>query len=311
MRNALDVFAVCTVIPKIQLAFTEKIPANDDQVGLNIFLAIASTSSDPHCQLSALKVILNCVNGPISRPDEQSSLGGGGASGSASKVRKFSKKTATSEDILNKMWNCVRCNNGIGILLHLLMVKTEHAQADLIRTLVCQALCGLARSETVRKVMAKLPLFNSGEIPALMKEPLVPDNQNDHIKFSKSCKDLIERVTGNPLDINIENTANAIKKTEVILQTKIVYDDQDLLQLLHNYLVQKGLNESAQTLAKEADLISNPNLTMKSNLNFSVPKAPSRLVCFPFSIYCFDLSKLIFLPFKAKTICQLSGQFKV
>lgn len=36
--------------------------------------------------------------------------------------------------------------------------------ADSIRGLACQALAGLARSETVRQIISKLPLFTTGQL---------------------------------------------------------------------------------------------------------------------------------------------------
>lgn len=43
-----------------------------------------------------------------------------------------------------------------------MMVKTPITHADSIRELACRALAGLARSETVRQIISKLPLFTNG-----------------------------------------------------------------------------------------------------------------------------------------------------
>lgn len=45
-----------------------------------------------------------------------------------------------------------------------MMVKTPITDADSIRALACQALAGLARSETVRQIVGKLPLFSNGQL---------------------------------------------------------------------------------------------------------------------------------------------------
>jgi HIV-1 Vpr-binding protein len=115
--------------------------------------------ADPDCQRSALNVIINCVCGPLSR------IGGSIARlcGGSAKKRSF----RSGEDLLAKMWNCVRANNGIMILLNLLMVKTPITDADSIRALSCKALCGLARSETVKQIIGKLPLFTNGQLQGL------------------------------------------------------------------------------------------------------------------------------------------------
>ena len=83
-------------------------------------------------------------------------------------VAKFQSKSKSafksSDDILSKMWGCVRVSNGIKVLLSLLMVKTPLVDADCIRALTCKALCGLSRSEKIRQVIGKLQLFNSGQL---------------------------------------------------------------------------------------------------------------------------------------------------
>lgn len=43
-------------------------------------------------------------------------------------------------------------------------MKTPITDADLIRSLACKALVGLARSAAVRQIIGKLPLFSSGHI---------------------------------------------------------------------------------------------------------------------------------------------------
>lgn len=43
-------------------------------------------------------------------------------------------------------------------------IKTPITDADSIRALACQALAGLARSETVRQIISKLTLFTSGQL---------------------------------------------------------------------------------------------------------------------------------------------------
>ena len=45
-----------------------------------------------------------------------------------------------------------------------------------------------------------------------------------------------------------------IRKAEVVQQTQIIYKDKELLQLILNHLVEKGLDKSANILQKEANL---------------------------------------------------------
>ncbi|KAH8031371.1 hypothetical protein HPB51_016555 [Rhipicephalus microplus] len=62
--------------------------------------------ADPDVQRSALNVVINCVCGPMSR------LGGGIGRVVSGSVRKRAA-IKSGEDLLSKMWNCVRANNGI------------------------------------------------------------------------------------------------------------------------------------------------------------------------------------------------------
>lgn len=84
------------------------------------------------------------------------------ATATSSPNKKFKYKS--SEELIQKVWDCVRSNSGIMVLLQLLQIKTPITDADCIRTLACKALAGLARSETVRQIVSKLPLFTSGQL---------------------------------------------------------------------------------------------------------------------------------------------------
>lgn len=49
-------------------------------------------------------------------------------------------------------------------------VKTPITDADSIRALACRALAGLARSETVKQIIGKLPLFTSGQLQSKLED---------------------------------------------------------------------------------------------------------------------------------------------
>lgn len=69
-----------------------------------------------------------------------------------------------SEELIQKVWESVRSQSGIMVLLQLMQVKTPITDADSIRTLACRALAGLARSDTVKQIIGKLPLFTNGQL---------------------------------------------------------------------------------------------------------------------------------------------------
>lgn len=76
------------------------------------------------------------------------------------------------------------------------MIKTPITDADSIRALACRALAGLARSEKVRQIISKLPMFTDGQIQALMKDPILQEKRQEHVMFQKYALELMERVSG-------------------------------------------------------------------------------------------------------------------
>lgn len=87
------------------------------------------------------------------------------SSSNGSKVSKGKRNhSKNTDDVQQRLWNSVRANNGIRVLLSLLNVKTPMSDADSIRALACRALCGLARSDEIRQIMGKLAMVHSGQL---------------------------------------------------------------------------------------------------------------------------------------------------
>ncbi|XP_062610768.1 DDB1- and CUL4-associated factor 1-like [Saccostrea cucullata] len=251
IKNVLDVINVLVSTPRSQLALLESVPLYDNlstpAVSVLIGLAEGEVIQDPEVQKSALSVIINCVCGPVEK------LGGGLGRyiGTGSKKRINLK---VGEDILSKMWNGVRINNGIMVLLKLLSIKTPITDADCIRALACKALVGLSRSETVRQIISKLPLFNNGQLQLLMKEPVLHDKQQEHIKFCKYANELLERVVGKKSSAHLDASLEEIRRADIVAQTRINFQEKELLQLIYSHLQSEGLTEAAAALQKEANL---------------------------------------------------------
>ena len=93
------------------------------------------------------------------------------------------------------VWESFRANNGIMSLLQLIQTRAPATDADAIRALACQALVGLARSPTATQIMSKLPIFNNGVLTMLVREPVLPDNRGEHLKFQKYAHELLEKVS--------------------------------------------------------------------------------------------------------------------
>jgi len=263
VKAAMDVLVVCSLVPRLQLQLKElvKNDENLDVPGMNVILScIQPDYYEPYpevCQ-SALRVIINCVCGPVSRAggtaarhvSTVTSQQSGVTQGSSKKKALFNR----IGDHLQQMWRCVKDNDGLPSLLNLLIIQQPISHADAIRCLACKALTGLSNFEEVRQIIAKRPFFNNGQLQALMKEPVLQDKRSEHVKFIKFCVELIHQVTGAPVEPNIDISPESLNKAEIVAQTKVDFNDKQLIQLIRDWLAKRGLNESANLLSKEANL---------------------------------------------------------
>lgn len=251
--------------------------------------------ADADVQKAALRVIVNCVCAPINR------VGGTLARYSSGSTSSPSKKTKlkSSEELIQKVWESVRSNCGIMVLLQLMNVKAPITDADAIRTLACKALAGLARSETVRQILSKLPMFTNGQLQStlkirsgitltdgefsdLMRDPILQEKRQEHVTFQKYALELLQRLSGNwkktahDLDASLVN----IHKANVVAQTKIHFNDRQLLQLIHQHLAAKGYSETATMLQKEAHLssaLTSGSVHPPAKFSYISPSTPSRV----------------------------------
>ncbi|XP_067360198.1 DDB1- and CUL4-associated factor 1-like isoform X2 [Channa argus] len=261
VRYALDILATLTVVPKVQLVLADTVQILDETrspvstVGMSIILGVAEGEvffHDAEIQKSALQVIINCVCGP------DKSLNTVGAFAAAPIKPPFypQQLPAPHNRVLAHMWQVVQNNNGIKVLLSLLSLKMPITDADLIRALACKALVGLSRSSAISQIISKLPLFTSGHIQQLMKEPVLQDKRSEHIRFCRYAAELIERVSGKPLLMGTDVSLARLQKANVVAQSRITFSEKELLMLIRNHLMAKGLHETANTLVKEANLSS-------------------------------------------------------
>lgn len=125
VRSALDVLNICCVMPKVHSVFCERIefPEEASAAGINIVLGAAEGEivADAEVQKSALSLLVNCICGPIHRPSVVIGRFGSG------KKKLINQK---SEEFIVNVWETVRANNGIIVLLQLMMVKTPITDAD-------------------------------------------------------------------------------------------------------------------------------------------------------------------------------------
>lgn len=253
VRSALDVLSICCVIPRVFTVFCEllEFADNSSSAGINTILgaAIGEIVTDAEVQKAALAVLVHCICAPTARPMSTARFG---ATSSAKK--KIANRF--TEELVERVWECVCSNNGIIVLLQLMQVKTPITDADCIRGMACRALAGLARSERVRQIIGKLPLFANGQLQHLMRDPILQEKRAEHVIFQKYALELLERVSGKTktmnqqLDVSLAN----IHKANVVAQTRIQYNEQQLTQLIYEHLLSRGLTGSAAALQKEASL---------------------------------------------------------
>ncbi|CAK9290811.1 unnamed protein product, partial [Gordionus sp. m RMFG-2023] len=274
VRNALDILKYATLLNPItqsQLCKTQTFPScntnisitahpsdnQDATTGISVLLACAEACfvNDSEVQKSALNVIGNCLDAKIfSNPNTSSTIlidDMGKADKSFVSHKRRSIKSA--EDVFNKIWRCIRNNNGLMVLLNLLTIRTPITDADEIRYLACKALCGLLKSDTVLQIMSKLPLFNNGQFQQLMKEPILQDNLSIHLQFCQYAKQLIQTIKGQKSpSIMAHLSLDQMYRANVVAQTKIRFSKKELLHLIYNYLMEQGFKSASSALFQEA-----------------------------------------------------------
>jgi HIV-1 Vpr-binding protein len=253
VKCVLDVLAVCSVIPRVQLALCEKLDLPEDaSVGMNILLGSAEgeiVQDSPDVQRAALLVLGHLLCGPIIRP-------GCTRHPDTPTPSKRRGGVKSSDEVINRVWECVRSNNGIMALLQLIQTKTPISDADIIRALACKALVGLARSSQACQIMSKLPIFNNGVLNQLLREPVLQDRRTEHVKFQEHAHELIEKVSGPMSRKNYENhdiTLDMLHRASVVASTKIRYNPNQLWSLIHEHMVLSGLSQTAKMLREETE----------------------------------------------------------
>ncbi|KAM3179601.1 hypothetical protein ACTXT7_000336 [Hymenolepis weldensis] len=159
-----------------------------------------------------------------------------------------------------RLWSAVRRQHGLMLLLHKLDVTQPVVEADSIRTLACRGLVGLARSEEVRSMLAKMPIFTKSQLQLLMKEPVLPDRMLEHAEFCRYASLLMRLVLGNSISENGGLTdddlmsMDRVRRAIIVAGTRIQWDQEELLEIIWRHLQSKGLHRTAAVLQQEAHL---------------------------------------------------------
>ncbi|XP_055935400.1 DDB1- and CUL4-associated factor 1-like isoform X3 [Argiope bruennichi] len=284
VKGAIDVLKICSLTTSVQLLFCENVTSSSSMhiTGVDILLmsACGEVMPVPDIQRCALHAIINCVCTKLPQQQEKNGPVDFRVDSSKSSSTPKKKLSRSIEECLNKLYKCIRTKNGILVLINLLSTKTPLTDADSIRALACQALCGLARSETVKQIISKLPLITDGQLLDLMKEPVLQDKGQYHVEFCKYGFQLIERVTGAPVSSGSGSSMLNINKSEIVAHTKIVYNKSQLLQLIAEHLQSMGFSETVNVLKRE---MSEKSYPISSSINALVTPGKNTAISTPVS----------------------------
>ncbi|WKY05016.1 hypothetical protein Q1695_005767 [Nippostrongylus brasiliensis] len=259
--NALNTLWLCSCVPKVHLEFCEtmRLQNGHDADGFQILLDIIGgiILSESEIRIAALNVLINCVSVPeeVSKTIRSESGEKKEKDGRRSRCAISSSAVKESQE---KVWAAVRKYNGINILLTVVRLNFPIADADQTRALACKALREFAKWDPVGQILSKLPFITGNELQGLMRQPVMLEKRNEHMKFCEEARKLIETVTKRPMvDLTLnpkDLTQERLWKSYVIANTRVSYNEKELLQLIHDHLVKKGLQSTAKQLVDEAQL---------------------------------------------------------
>lgn len=164
---------------------------------------------------------------------------------------------AKDDKALRPVRKLAREKNAIKVCVQLLRYKRSVQNADAIRLLATRALLGLSRDRHIAQILEKMQI---GQLLSdlIRNEPILEENADLHVRFRESALDLISQVTHRAPNVVINEatdpTVRKIEKASIVAQTKISYDDNELLRLIHDHLVTKGLVHAASALVEEAKI---------------------------------------------------------
>lgn len=115
----------------------------------------------------------------------------------------------------------------------------------------------------------------------MLRDPILQEKRQEHVQFQKYYLELIEHITGKNQstasdDISLPN----IHRANVVAQTRIQYNKNQLYQLIYQQLMQDGLQEAAAALQKEANISPPPKPLTTTTLHHKSSPVPIRVSIF-------------------------------
>jgi len=231
---ALEVLQLVTMAPFTHLPFCEETP-DSSRNGLAILLGIVATKSpqDIFIITAALDVIVNIVCLPEPPAVVPPSI----------------------SQAKRRICELLRTNDGLGILLDILR-SAGPLNTDIVRALSCKALLGLSQDATINQILRKMDV--SEVVSDLLKQSKEKENLEDFKKFQHYAIELLSKTTGRePKTISMEardHTLVRLEKAAIVANTSISFQEKELMQIIHEYLKNKGMTKTASQLIDEAHI---------------------------------------------------------
>ncbi|KAI6234651.1 hypothetical protein M3Y99_00784200 [Aphelenchoides fujianensis] len=261
-KACLNVLRYATVSPGVVKDICETISFkehNTSGIGILLDLIESDPAEDPETIKIVLSILAHCFCGPlpseaISTPKVDKFRSPADVQASAHrriKAYRYFQEDGRPEGVLANAWECAQKTNAI-----------MATKGDAMRAMACRALVGLCRSEPVRQLVSRLPLIANNEITMLMREPLMQDKLAEHAEFRRMACKLLEVIHQTPIEPNVQDlTIEKVWKAGVIKQTKIRFDETELLKLIQDHLKAKGMNKTAEMLEEEAGPLNHMSVT--------------------------------------------------
>lgn len=93
-----------------------------------------------------------------------------------------------------------------------------------------------------------------------MKEPVLHDKRTEHVRFCGYATQLMAVLLGKPclLSLGSDVSLAGLQRAEVVARSWVTFSQQELLLLIRDHLLAKGLAATASTLVREAGLVAPP-----------------------------------------------------
>lgn len=104
-----------------------------------------------------------------------------------------------------------------------------------------------------------------------MQSPVLIEKRMEHNRFCEQARQLIELVSQTKLRdfATMEMTQENLWRAAVVSQTRIKFNEKELLQLIYQHLADKGYKRTAKQLVMDAEL---PNIPASR-----IPTTPASL----------------------------------